>query len=51
MVSIKANKKGKKKGQMHTKACKNGLHKEQAYKIIHRQLNKIMDNRLPTPQK
>jgi hypothetical protein len=48
MDCIKASKKGKKKGKMHTKACKNGLHKEQAHKTIHRQQNKIIDNRHPT---
>ena len=44
MACIKASKKGKR----HTKACKNGLHKEQAHKTIHRQQNKIIDNRHPT---
>lgn len=48
MACIKASKKGKKKGKRHTKACKNGLHKEQAHKTIHRQQNKIIDNRHPT---
>ena len=47
MACIKASKKGKKKGKRHTKACKNGLHKEQAHKTIHRQQNKIIDKQTP----